>query len=235
MLQALREFAKNYFQLEAREVRPEAKVLAYSKCQMRIRIAPDIKLERFLEHVFVAISRWIEQAHRLPCSNFLPANSGVPSRSARELNDRGGPPHYFLDRRPDDSRLPLEATELIGVFDQCQQAAGGRVAGSLVAGHYQQEQVGQQLEHGQRRSVDLRICHDTGDVVGWMLLALGDQVAEVLKDFHPRLRKRISWVLAALELRIATADDLVGPPEQAWPIGARHSQHLGDHRDRDPR
>src|SRR5215475_8005268 len=128
MLQALSELAKDYLQLEARQVGPEAKVLADSKCQMGVRIAPDIKLERLLEHVFVAIGRWIEQAHRLPRPNFLSANRRVPNRSARELNDRGGPSHDFLDRRLDDSRLPLEAAELVGMFDQCEQAAGGRVS-----------------------------------------------------------------------------------------------------------
>src|SRR5215467_4946583 len=203
MLQSLAELAKDYLQLKARQVRSEAKMLADSKCQMRIRIASYIKPERLLEHVLVAIRRWIEQAHRLPRSNVLPANHRVLSGSARELNDRGGPSYDFFNRRLEYSRLPLEAAELIGMFDQREQAAGGRVAGCLVARDYQHQKVGQQLEHRQRRAVDLRVCHNTGDVVGRMLLALGDQIAEIFEDFHPRLRKRIGRVLAALELRIA--------------------------------
>ena len=39
----------------------------------------------------------------------------------------------------------------------------------------------------------------------------------------------------AAELRVVLADHLVGPVEQQLPIGARHTQDPGDHRDRERR
>src|SRR5580704_17691603 len=116
-------------------------MLADAEGDLRIRIAADVELERILEDVFVAIRRRVEQAYRFAGFDLLPADLDIFSGGARKLDDRRRPSHDLLDRRVDQLGIALELLPFSRIVDESLQAAGGRVARRLVAGHDQQEIV----------------------------------------------------------------------------------------------
>src|SRR5215472_12829225 len=89
--------AEDCFQLQPREVGPEAEMLADSERDVRIRVAPDVEFERFVEHFLVTVRRGIEQADGFSSRDLLAADLGVFRRSARELDHRRGPSHDLFD------------------------------------------------------------------------------------------------------------------------------------------
>src|SRR5579864_996424 len=103
-------------------------MLADPERDVRVRIAADVELERALEDFFVAISRGIEQAHRLTGANLLPANLGVRACGPRELDDRGRPADDLLDRGIDQRRIAPELLPFVGILDKSLQPASSRVA-----------------------------------------------------------------------------------------------------------
>src|SRR5208282_4971695 len=71
VLEAFRKRCKDHFQFQPRQIRPETEMLTDSECQMRVRIAADVELERLIENILVAVGRRMEQAHRLAGANLL--------------------------------------------------------------------------------------------------------------------------------------------------------------------
>ena len=55
LVDALDELAEQLAQLEARQARAQAEVLADAEAQVRVRIAVDAEAVRILEHLFVAV------------------------------------------------------------------------------------------------------------------------------------------------------------------------------------
>ncbi len=207
-------------------------MLADAECDLRIRTAADVELERLLENFFVAVRRRIKQAYRFPSFDLLAANHRVFGRGPRELNNRRRPAHDLFHRRVDQPGIALELLPLGRMLDESQQAAGGRVARGLVAGHHQQEIVRQHLELRYRLAIDLAVGDDAGDVVGRVLHPFHHHVGEILEQPQPRTIHRLLRARPGLELGVAAANRLVGPSEELFPILVRNAQQLGDHGER---
>jgi hypothetical protein len=111
---------------------------------------------------------------------------------------------------------------------------GHRVARRLVAGHHEQEQVGEQLDRGQRAPSTAPLATSL-TMSSPAAPALLGEIVEVGEHLEARAVERLLRVAVALELGILGRDDLVGPAEQERPVVLGHAQHQRDHRDRDRR
>src|ERR1035437_5084998 len=105
--------------LEPRQVRAETEMLPEAECNMRIRIAADVELERLRENFFIAVRRRIKQAHRFAGFDLLAANHGIFARGPRELNNRCRPAQDLFDGRVDQPRIALELLPLVRMLDEC--------------------------------------------------------------------------------------------------------------------
>jgi hypothetical protein len=65
VLDALGEVPQSQLDLEPREVSAEAHVLSHTKGQVTVAGPLDAELEGFVEDLFVAIRRWIEERERV--------------------------------------------------------------------------------------------------------------------------------------------------------------------------
>src|SRR2546428_377078 len=82
-------------------------------------------------------------------------------------------------------------------------------------------------------AVDAAAHRVADDVVRRGGAALRGQVVEIEEELLARSVERVFGCRAVLELRVLRRDDLVCPTEEQVPVRARHTEHLGNHRDRD--
>src|ERR1700730_13261640 len=81
-----RELTKHRLQLEARQIRPEAVVLADAKGDVLIGIASDVQREGIRENILVTIGRGVEEREHVALADFLAMKIGVRGGRARELD-----------------------------------------------------------------------------------------------------------------------------------------------------
>src|SRR5262245_18960285 len=103
--EALAQLREQRAQLEPRQVRAEADVLAAAEADVIVRIPVDAEDEGVLEHLLVAVARGVEQAHGLPFPHDLVADVKLPRGGARELVHRRHPAHGLLDHAVDQARV----------------------------------------------------------------------------------------------------------------------------------
>jgi hypothetical protein len=84
--QSLRELADDYLQFQPGQVRSNTEMLSDAEGEMGIGISGKVKLEWFLDNLFVAIGGKLDQAHRLDFANPLSTHLRVLGGGARELN-----------------------------------------------------------------------------------------------------------------------------------------------------
>jgi hypothetical protein len=77
-----------HFHLEPSEMRAQTEMLTNPESQMTIRFSIDPKLERILEHLFIPISRGVEESARIAFSNELVSELEIAGRGSREMDDR---------------------------------------------------------------------------------------------------------------------------------------------------
>ena len=97
-VRAREQVAEDRLDLDAREVRAEAEVLAEAEREVRVRAAVDAKRERIVEHVLVAVRRREVQRELIAGADRHAAHFAVLGRDAREVADRAGPAQDLLDR-----------------------------------------------------------------------------------------------------------------------------------------
>ena len=85
--------------LEPREMRPETEVLTHPEAQMAIGVPIDPKTKRIAPDFFIAIGGGVEEPQGIAFTDLLVAEFVVAGCRAREMDDRTGPTHDFLDRR----------------------------------------------------------------------------------------------------------------------------------------
>src|SRR5216683_3356674 len=83
-----RQLTKHRLQLEARQIRPQAVVLADAEGDVLIGITSDVQRERILENILVTIGRGIEEREHVALMDFLAMKIGVRGGRARELDHR---------------------------------------------------------------------------------------------------------------------------------------------------
>ena len=128
-----------------------------------------------------------------------------------------------------------EFLPFVGMLEEGEQAARHRVSRRLVPGDDEEEVVRQELDRRQRRAVQLAVGDETHDVVVRLHSPPLGELVEVGKDLEASVPDRFFRRVPALELGILGRDDLIRPAEEQLPVAPRDTQHLGDHRDRDPR
>jgi hypothetical protein len=83
-----RQLTKHRLQLEARQIRPEAVVLADAEGDVLIGITSDVQRKRILENILVTVGRGIEEREHLAVADFLAMKIGVRGGRACELDHR---------------------------------------------------------------------------------------------------------------------------------------------------
>ena len=78
----------------------------------------------------------------------------VLGRGPAELDHRARPAQDLFDGALDPTRVVAKRRPRVGVLDQREEAAGRGVAGGLVSGDHEQEEVREQLEVRDRRTVE---------------------------------------------------------------------------------
>ena len=179
-------------QLEAREVRAEADVLAAAEADVVVRRAVDAEDVAVREHVLVAVRRGVEQAGsaRRRGSSCHAARSRA---SACGTNWITGDVQRTISSTAESrsAGLALQLPPLARVLDEGEHAARHGVARGLVAGDDEQQVVGEQLEVGQRLAVHRAVRDDAHDVLGRPLPALVGEVLEVGEQLEARLLERL--------------------------------------------
>src|SRR5262249_39643746 len=78
----IEQFVENDTQFEASEARTEAVVHAATEAEMRVRVTSNVELERFVEHVFVAVRGCFPEHDLVARAHPLPAQFDVARRGA---------------------------------------------------------------------------------------------------------------------------------------------------------
>ena len=97
-LQPREQVPEDRLELDPRDVRAHAEVLAEAEREVRVRVAVDPERERIVEHLFVAVRRREEQRDLLARADRLAAHLAVLGGDAREVDDRAHPAQDLLDR-----------------------------------------------------------------------------------------------------------------------------------------
>ncbi len=140
----------------------------------------------------------------------------------------GGPADDLLDRGTHQLRLRLEPGELVLVLDQSQQTTRDRSAGGVVAGAGDNHVIGQAVnvvEGG--LTVERGVGDRRGEVLGRVGSALGGERGEVLEEVEDD-GVQFLRVLAATELVIVAAEQLLGELEHAAEVGFRQPEQRQD-------
>src|SRR5918996_1015545 len=124
-----------------------------------------------------------------------------------------------------------EPLELIGVAVQGPPAVAGHVHRGLVAGVQQEDAGADHLVLGEAITLVDHLDQATDQVLGRVLAALTDQLAEVVGELHGRRRSRSAVLLGGIQL--VHPADLGRPRTEVVAIGLGDAQQLGDHRHRE--
>ena len=152
--EALRPLAPEHPQIEAREVRAEAEVLADAEAEVRVRVAVDAEGERVLEDVLVAVGRRVEERQRVALADLLAAQLVVARRGAREVVDRRRPAHDLVGRDLDEiAGSPGACGNSSGCSRNASRPPRDRVPRGVVPGDHDQEVEREELERRHRPAV----------------------------------------------------------------------------------
>ena len=145
-LQAREQVPEDRLELDAREVRAHAEVLAEAEREVRVRAAIDAERERIVEHVLVAVRRREVQRELVAGrGSSSPRTSQSSVAVAGEVADRADPAQDLLDRVGQQLGLRAQLLPLVAVLAEGEQAAADRVARRLVAGLDEQLAVRDEL------------------------------------------------------------------------------------------
>ena len=173
------QVAEDRLDLDAREVRAQAEVLAEAEREVRVRAAVDAERERVVEHVLVAVRRREVQRELVAGTDRHAAHFAVLGRDAREVADRAHPAQDLLDRVGQQLGIVPELLPLGAVLAEREQPAADRVARRLVAGLDEQLAVREQLLVGERLTVDRAADQLAHEIVLRVAPALLDEPAEI--------------------------------------------------------
>ena len=109
---------------------------------------------------------------------------GVAGGRAAEVGERGEHPQRLLDRVGDQGRVLEQQLLLLAVFEERAHAAAVGRLGAVVAGGHQQEEAHDDLVFLEFLAVDLGVHEHARQVVGGVLLALGDHLAAALEHLR---------------------------------------------------
>ena len=233
-LEALEQEPVDDLDLDAREQRPHAEVLAEPERQMRVGATVDAERERVVEHLLVAVRRREVEGHLVAGSDRLAAERIVLGGDAGEVADRADPPQDLLHRIGHQLGTGAQLLPLGRMLAERQQTAADGVAGGLVARLDQQLAVEDELLPGERPAVDLGVDQVAHQVVLRGAPALLDQPVEVGVHLAARPFDRPARRLARPPvLGVVLTDHLVRPPEQQRPVLTGHAEERRDHRQRE--
>ena len=97
-LQAREQVAEDRLELDPRDVRAHAEVLAEAEREVRVRAAIDPERERIVEHLLVAVRRREVERDLLAGADRHAAHLAVLGGGAGEVADRADPAQDLLDR-----------------------------------------------------------------------------------------------------------------------------------------
>ena len=95
---------------------------AAAEPQMRVGIAADVELVGAVERGVVAVRRALPDEHLVAGFDRVPGEGGVDRRGAALGRRRARPAHDFLNGRRQKSPVVAQRRELIGTFEQGEQA-----------------------------------------------------------------------------------------------------------------
>ena len=201
---------------------------------VRVGIAADVEAQRVIEDRLVEVARDEPVGDLVVLLDLLAAELGVAGGGAAEVVDRGRPAEDLVGRRSGQARVVAEPLELVGVLEQGEQTVGDGVAGRLVAGDRQQQEVDVEVALVQRTAVDLGLDELGDDVLARALAPLVGELAAVVEHVLGR-RVGEGQVPVGLrdlrvdrELGVVLAEQRVAELDQVAVIGLRRAEHLGE-------
>ena len=146
---------------------------------LRVRLAADVEAVRVVEDRLVEVARDVPGGDFVVLADLLAVQLCIGGGGAAKMVHRGRPAEDLAGGERIQVWVRAQPFQLFGVVDQRQQPLGDRVAGGLVAGDREQQEVDVELVLGQRAAVDLGLDQLADDVVAGALAALvGELLAE---------------------------------------------------------
>jgi membrane protein len=102
------------------------------------------------EHRFVAVRRRVEQQDAVALADLLAVDLDVAGGGAVHVAHRSRPPQHLLDRAGQQRRIGPQPRQLVGVSQQCLDAARDDVAGGLVAADEHEHRLEHDVDVGER-------------------------------------------------------------------------------------
>ena len=222
--------------LEPREVRAGAEVgAAGPERHLRVRVAADVERVRGSSKTSSSKLPEMYQVASLSFSRIvLPPSSTSQVAVRRKWCTGVAQRRISFGGRREQLGLVAQALQLVRVLDQRQHALGDRVAGGLVAGDREQQEVDVVLVLGQRAAVDLGLDELRDDVVARALAPLVGELAAVLEHLQRRRvgERQVAVGLGDLgvdrELGVVLAEHPVAELDQVAVVGLRRAEHLGE-------
>ena len=149
-LQAREQVAEDRLELDPRDVRAHAEVLAEAEREVRVRTAIDAERERIVEHLLVAVRRREVERDLLAGADRRAPHLAVLGGGAGEVADRADPAQDLLDRVGQQLGTVAQLLPLVAVLGEREQPAADRVARGLVARLDEELAVRDELLLGER-------------------------------------------------------------------------------------
>src|SRR5690606_36016094 len=183
---------------------------AAAEADLRVGVAADVEDLGVLEDGGVAVGGAVEDDDLVVFLDVLAAEHLVAGGGAAEEVDGGDPADDLVGGRGGEGGVGDEAGPLVGVFEEGEHAARGRVAGGLVAGDDEEEDEEVELVLGERLAVLVGLQEFGDDVVARVGAALGGQFVGVGVHLGGG---GAAFVGGGGEVGVLGADHAVGPVE----------------------
>ncbi|MEZ5340439.1 MAG: hypothetical protein R2706_03035 [Acidimicrobiales bacterium] len=112
------KFFQREGELEAGEVGAQTEMVAESKPDARIGIPANVKPERFVEYVLVAVSRHLPDCDLVTGPDCLTGQLGIATGSLALVDRRRGPANNLLDCGAEQRRAVAKPPVFVRVFDE---------------------------------------------------------------------------------------------------------------------
>ena len=213
------------------DLRAEAVVHPEAEGQELVRVGTgDVEGHRVLEDVLVAVGRRVAGEHDLALADELATELDVLLRPPEEAAHRARPAEHLLRRVPHERGVVVQRLQLVGVAEQCFEAAGQAERRGVVPGGGDDDVVPEPLEIAERGVVDAPVGDDGGEVAGGVRLPVGGEGVEVLLELADVVRDEIEGVAEVTEeLRIGRAEQALGELEHEALVLGRHAEDPHDH------
>ena len=188
---SLEQFGERDPRFHPGQMRAQAEVRAATETQ---KLGPDFASDQvvvgILERPLVTMGRTGQQQQDIALGNRGVVEGELSGDDAGQDLAGGVIAQRFLDPQRNPGQVGVDRGQLIGVLVAPKRGIGKKFGGRLVAGDHHQEHEPEDFLVGEPVAVDLGFQQCRGQVVGWLLAALGDHRLVVDDQVDRRLDRR---------------------------------------------